>query len=704
MEPSSLTCHITGAIPEDPVLGLDGNVYERSALSRWVQQSGTCPTSRVPMTLADIREPERIIVNLCEELGGRAAVAEEKATPFTCSQGSLHALSEAGSDDSRPTDIVLVLDRSGSTGGLVAAQDENGHQIDDGLRIIDLIAHGAATVASSLDKMQGSRLGLVLFDHTAQVALPLSPPGDLKRRVDRLVGSLVPGGGTNIWAGIVEAVNMIGESQRNAHILLLTDGQPTSGPCRPMTEALQHLFMRNGCTVPIHTFGFGTALKAGLLADISRVSGGLMTGIPDGGLLGTAFCHAIGNCACSAVNSVRLEIEGNDMPDNLFAPGLHVSFPDPTRAHVMIGSIQQGQTRKLRLQIGDAVVDKARFFGDGWEGPWLPETEIAAILYSGQDPRWTVMLRLEQARKASYTAPPSLGVRASLAEGLDDDFFVNAAEQDLLRTWKDQLVPALVGGREHSYYDSWGWIYIDQVLSGLANSACTNFKDAALQSYGGRRRRLITEEASDLFDTMPAVIAGTDSCTPTRSMRSSVRRPPVSMAVYNNAGSGCFTAETRILVPGGGTIAMGEIHPGSIVLTTSGPREVIATLTTRLVGEHSLARGHGWCGSPWHPVRPLGNMTWSPVGVLRDCGPVRRTNETVHSLVIENGDHYQVRTNTGRIFEAASLGHLSREAGLVHGFWGEKVLACMEARSDYPSVAILSTELVRGADGDVKEF
>ena len=604
MEPSSLTCHITGAIPEDPVLGLDGNVYERSALSRWVRQSGTCPTTRVPMALADIREPERVIINLCEELRGHATVEEERAMPFTCSQGRLRALAEPGSDDAPPTDIVLVLDRSGSTGGLVTAQDANGHRINDGLRIIDLIAHGAVTVASSLDDMPGSRLGLVLFDHTAQVVLPLSPPGDLKRKVNGFVGSLVPGGGTNIWAGIVEAVNMIGATRRNAHILILTYGQPTSGPCRPMADALQHLFARSGRTVPIHTFGFGTALKPGLLADISRVSGGLITGIPDGGLLGTAFCHAIGNCTCSAVNCVRLEIQGIAMPDNLSAPGLHVSFPDPTRAHVMVGSLQQDQTREVRLQIGDATIDRARFFGDGWEGPWLPESEIEAILQGGRDPHWTVMLRLEQARKASYAAPPSLSVRASLAEGLDNDFFVNAAEQDLLRTWKDQLVPALVGGREHSYYDSWGWIYIDQVLSGLANSVCTNFKDAALQCYGGHRRRRITEEASDLFDTMPAVIAGTDVFNPTRSVRGAVQRPAVSMAAYNNAGAGCFTAETQLLVPGGGTISMGEICPGSTILTTSGPREVIATLTTRLVGEHSLARGHGWCGSPWHPMHP----------------------------------------------------------------------------------------------------
>jgi hypothetical protein len=48
--PKHFICPITQEIMQDPVIGLDGNSYERSAIEKWLAKETTSPLTREPMS------------------------------------------------------------------------------------------------------------------------------------------------------------------------------------------------------------------------------------------------------------------------------------------------------------------------------------------------------------------------------------------------------------------------------------------------------------------------------------------------------------------------------------------------------------------------------------------------------------------------------------------------------------------------------
>ena len=54
MEVEEFLCPITQSKMVDPVLGTDGNTYERSAITEWLRTHNTSPITREPMTAASL--------------------------------------------------------------------------------------------------------------------------------------------------------------------------------------------------------------------------------------------------------------------------------------------------------------------------------------------------------------------------------------------------------------------------------------------------------------------------------------------------------------------------------------------------------------------------------------------------------------------------------------------------------------------------
>ncbi len=50
----SFYCPITYTVMLDPVIGSDGHTYERSAITQWLQNSGTSPITKQPMSLSNL--------------------------------------------------------------------------------------------------------------------------------------------------------------------------------------------------------------------------------------------------------------------------------------------------------------------------------------------------------------------------------------------------------------------------------------------------------------------------------------------------------------------------------------------------------------------------------------------------------------------------------------------------------------------------
>lgn len=141
-----------------------------------------------------------------------------------CSGSLKVTLALAASPDisSHPTDIVLVLDRSGSMAGSPLVNLKTGAKT-----FIDIIDE--ATDSSQDGQIgSGSRIGIVSFADTAiQNTQLITSVAALKAAVD----GLTSGGSTNHAAAFTEATALFDPASTNAKVIVMfTDGKTTAGP------------------------------------------------------------------------------------------------------------------------------------------------------------------------------------------------------------------------------------------------------------------------------------------------------------------------------------------------------------------------------------------------------------------------------------------------------------------------------------------
>lgn len=140
------------------------------------------------------------------------------------------ALSAAPDISENPTDIVLVLDRSGSMSGKPLADMKVGAETF--IDIIDESTDGSQDGHIG----SGSHIGIVSFSDTATVNAPLiTSVAALKTAVN----SLSAGGSTNHADAFTKAMNLFDPTSSNAKVIVMfTDGNTTAGaPPTPVAEA-----------------------------------------------------------------------------------------------------------------------------------------------------------------------------------------------------------------------------------------------------------------------------------------------------------------------------------------------------------------------------------------------------------------------------------------------------------------------------------
>jgi hypothetical protein len=188
-EPSAtFICAITHELMLDPVIDPDGNSYERRAIESWLQQNGTSPITRSPLSTNDLR-PNRALKQAIDEyrqsitptnpLNPPSAdvtiITEQKPCELTVSgssaAGFVHISVLPPPDTTRsPCDICCVVDTSGSMA--VQAEIQNDSNEKFGLSQLDLVKHALKTIIYSLQPQD--RLAVVSFANHATVLFQLT--------------------------------------------------------------------------------------------------------------------------------------------------------------------------------------------------------------------------------------------------------------------------------------------------------------------------------------------------------------------------------------------------------------------------------------------------------------------------------------------------------------------------------------------------
>lgn len=326
-----------------------------------------------------------------------------------------------------PCDITLVIDVSASMDdpAPMPRDPTEPHDPSDanretvGLSVLDLVKHSCRTILSSMDHRD--RLAIVKFSHSAKVLQGLEfTTHDNKKKALANIEALGTEGMTNLWHALKTGIHVFRDAEPVGNvpaIMVLTDGLPNH-MCPPQgyVPALSAL----GPIVPaIHTFGFGYKLRSGLLKSIAEFGGGHYAFIPDAGMIGTTFVHAVANLqsifvidACLRLTCSKTivleETTGPYVKKGQAAGPAKQQRPNPSvkgdyfHLTIPLGNIQYGQSRDIHLRVKTSDPNRL-----APEGPYRLEVSLEFTpLEPGERGTTTRVTRTVRRSLADISSPP----------------------------------------------------------------------------------------------------------------------------------------------------------------------------------------------------------------------------------------------------------------------------------------------------------
>jgi uncharacterized protein YegL len=188
-------------------------------------------------------------------LGGQASFApgSYRRTPI---EAILPVAPKEPKREEKNRAVILVIDKSGSM------REEN--------RIL-YAQEAAKAVARQLK--DNDLLGIVGFDVSPFVVVPLEPVGKLRGTIDAQVNRLKPGGQTYFYPALIEAKRQIERANASRkHVILLSDGE-TRGTQGELVDLVS--VMKNEMKVTVSAIAIGAEADIRVMKRISQYGGGL---------------------------------------------------------------------------------------------------------------------------------------------------------------------------------------------------------------------------------------------------------------------------------------------------------------------------------------------------------------------------------------------------------------------------------------------
>eukprot|EP00049_Salpingoeca_infusionum_P014640 m.276856 g.276856 ORF g.276856 m.276856 type:complete len:766 (+) comp15715_c0_seq1:118-2415(+) len=683
--------------------------------------------------------------------------------------------------------IMCVVDVSGSMTRDAVVKDAQGEEKSFKKSYLDVVVHAVTMVLESLGP--GDLFSLITF---AQEAKPIVIAKDVtetsKREIKKKLSQVQANGATQMWAaiqmaleqvylvrqrtepnvpldgplpgkGFVEGMEAMSQlsRERKRRIMLFTDGVPDSSE-QTFVEglaALKQTYKESDARnfpCPIDTFGFGYVLNSKLLRKISTETHGRYSFIPDSGLIGTVFVHAMANTLSTVVPFAQVELRCSDaehMPhifDSQPVPALHSEQPF---------------TMVVRIPPGFNVISAALRLQDNPCGNAAQHYELCSTPCEAQEfcepenlstgaqmavVKEIALHRVQQCFDAACAIRPPLPTNFSddslqvsrgdehtpllqkdlvaVCDYLDECEFSEEEEiQGLIKDIEEQVQG---GVSRLDYFQRWGRHYTPSWLAAHRGLYCNNFKDTGLQHYGGRLFRELRERGDDLFKTLPPparvnpiaaydrqlggahMQAGAHHAGPDLSALEGLvsalgigaAPPQPSMAEFHNPQGGCFTGESLVSMADGTHRRVKDIVPGDAVLVPVTPgvcrTETVARVKycVKVIAASGqmdvVSLSSTMAVTPFHPVCVDGE--WRFPATL--CPPTTLACDAVYDFVLESG-HSMVIGGVSCI----TLGHNNTSSTVVaHPFFGTD--AVVHALEQHPSLSdghieVVSSEFVR---------
>lgn len=244
-----------------------------------------------------------------------------------------------------PTDLVVVLDRSGSMGGKPLA---------------DAIASVQELVARLGNE---DRLALVTYASDVRLAIPLQAATAANRaRWHAQVAGVRAGGGTNMASGIDLATATIEGARlpgRTSRVILLSDGHANEGDHSPMGLRVRAARAAKGEYV-LSTVGVGLDFDEVLMTALADSGTGNFYYVRDGSDLGEVFAGEFDSARDTVASAVTVEIELAPGVELLDAAGYPIER-DGRIARFRPGALFAGQSRRVWLTLAGPTAETGDF-------------------------------------------------------------------------------------------------------------------------------------------------------------------------------------------------------------------------------------------------------------------------------------------------------------------------------------------------------
>ncbi|KAI0469149.1 U-box domain-containing protein [Xylaria cf. heliscus] len=624
--------------------------------------------------------------------------------------------------DHVPCDIVLVIDVSLSMADDApppAAANGGGEKERSGLSILDLTKHAARTIISTLN--EGDRLGIVTFGWEAKVIQELIPMEKAhKEEVDAKIENMIVDGPTNLWSGIKTGLGLFQHDDAGGSVkalMVLTDGLPNHIGYVKMLRDLGPL------PAMINTFGFGYDIESGLLKSIAEAGSGNYAFIPDAGMIGTVFVHAVAHLQSTYATRCMLTISAPRGALLRSKTGRSIDEPKDEMdgngtVTIKLGNLQYGQSRDIYLENVDEcrLPTKFRLQGENrivavkltYSRMQSPEYVVFAdqdMLETSPLPSWEIAYHQSRSMicellssfftlSASHTYAVSfehfrnyqqrlhIVLDAIQARWYEDQYNVS-----LMKDLNGQIREAL---SEEGYFNKWGRHYFLSLWSAHAKQLCNSFKDPGPLMYNDNPFFTKCCDVLDkAFDNIPPPKPSNGRCTissnrngarpsdASRARPSDASRAIFSMRVYNNRNDRCFAASSLVLLAAGVEVPVCTLQQGMMVQTPVGPRHVRAVLKSR-VHESAMCRVGNLIVTPWHPIN-IGQSKHESCGQGGWTFPIDVAEQTITysgvicSVLLEPDDNVDAHAiHVGGVWGVA-LGHgvLSGSDVRAHPFFGD---------------------------------